>query len=317
MSNVSSTGSLAQSLNPRNTAASNGGGSSLLGTGSNTAQNLAQLQMSAARPGFNLQFNALQNVVIGRMNDKINQLNSVNSHRALDDSLKAQRAAFVQLGTDIEPVRTATLSNYHALNAISDQLSHLNEQAADAAAGNTDAFDKTLAAINDLSANLKVVDGTSIGIVVSDGTERLKRDGVLMVPNADGTETQATSYGDFFKDAGADPTNPAPVLVAITSALNKLFNVQDGNQVRAEILATTMDNIQTGVNKIDTQMAVQAQLDLANKAAEVAKIKQQYSYTLQALSLAFESSQSMADALTQRLSSQMQVQPGSVMSLFT
>lgn len=310
-------GNLAQGLNLNKLANKGSSAGSLIGNGSNLAQNFAQAQSAGARPAFNLQFNALQNSIIGRMNDKINQLNLANAHKALDASLQSQRAAFVQLGTDIEPVREATLSTYHRLNAIAEQLTSLNNQVADAAAGNTAAFDQTLAAINEVAENLQIVDGTAVGIVVSDGSERLKRNGVLMVTNADGSETKATSYADFFKEPGADPSDSSGPLVAITSALNRLFLVQDGNQNRADILATTMDNVQKGIDKIDAQMTVQAQLDLANKAAEVAKIKQQYSFTLQSLSLAFESSQSMTDALTARLNSSMQVDRGSVMSLFT
>ncbi|MCR6631143.1 MAG: hypothetical protein NVV74_14445 [Magnetospirillum sp.] len=312
MSDISSTStassSLAQTVQLSKTSAANGTGS-LLGSSSNLAMNLAQAQAAAARPAFNLQFNSLQNAIIDRMNAKINELNASNGHKALDDQLKAQRQAFVQLGTDVEPVRAATLSSYHALNAIAEALAGLNNQVGAAAAGDSSIFNQTLAGINDLAANLKIVDATPIGIVVSDGTEKLKRDGVLMVTQPDGTQVKATSYEDFGSSTEA--------LMAITAALGRVFNVQDANQNRADIIATTMNNVQVGINKIDAQMAAQEQLDLAKKAAEVAKIKQQYSFTLQALSLSFESSQSMADALTARLNSEMSVDKGSVMSLFT
>ncbi|MGE5506648.1 MAG: hypothetical protein ACM31L_19660 [Actinomycetota bacterium] len=280
----------------------------LVGSTPNMAQGLAQAAAAAARPNFNLQFNLLQNSIIDRLNQKITEVqNSMST--TIDPQIQVERQRLVSVANDIDPLRQSMLSNTYAMNALGDAVGRLNTAVTAAAAGDPSEFNSILDGINQLGNNLQLTDGSAIGLYVSDGTELLKRDGVVRVTNPDGTTTKATSYSDFASQTDA--------LSAITDAINRVGVVQTSLQTRSDALVSIMSQTQVGIDKIDTQIAAQQTLDQATAAGEIAKLKQQYSYMLQALSLSFEGAQSMADALTQRLSLTPASQPGSVVSLFT
>lgn len=296
------TQSLSKSLNGTGTG-------SLLGSGPNLAQGLATAADNAARPNFNLAFNQMQNTIIDRMNKKVTEVQDAQASDHTNEYLQGQRTKLVGIAEAIAPVQASTVHNGGANDQIGDLLGKLNTSVAAAQAGDPTEFNSILASINELSDGFTAADGSAIDLYITDGTSDLKKNGVIRVTNPDGSTTRATQFSDFASAGDA--------LNAITVGLGLDSNVANAIQNRAEILATIMNHTQTSIQSIDTQLQAGDALNMATQAGEIAKIKQQYSLMLQSLSMAFEQSQNLTDALGAAMSDSWGTQPGSVMNLFT
>lgn len=301
--------SVATAVNTRSQASGTRNAPQTISAGNATALGLANVQSQAARPNFNLQFNNLQNQIIDRLNQKITEIQQVKTNSGMKTLLQSERQKLVQVAEGVEPVRQSVVTNSYILSTMSDLIGQLNGAVAAADAGDPTEFDRLLAGLNDTSDKIQVTDGSAIGLWVGDGSDKLKRDGLLQTTNPDGTKARAITFSDFASTTDA--------LGAITDAMYHLSNVQNSSQVRADVLAGIMETTSTSIQKIDAQLQIQDTADLVSQAAEITKVKQQYSYMLQSLSLSFEGSQSMADALGAQLLGGASVDRGSVMNLFT
>lgn len=285
-------------------------GQTVLTASGSVASALSALTTNSAQSDFNLAFNQLQNTVIDRLNAKIKSLTDAQGVDHQKEALLGQREQLVNVANALAPVQDSVVHNSTVNSTIGDLLGQLNNAAAAADSGDPSAFNALLSNINTLSDSFTLADGSAIGLMVNDGTVDLKKNGVIRVTQPDGTTTKASSFSDFASTADA--------LSAITDALYRDGNVYQSLSLRADTVANIMDQTQTSIGSIDTQISANDALKQADMAGQVAKLKQDYGLMLQNLSYAFSGSQSMVSALNSAINgSASQAQAGSVVNLFT
>ncbi len=274
-------------------------------SGRSFAYNFARLASAAARPNFELQFNILQNSIIDRINRDIEQINSDSTENQVDVFLLLSRNKLTRYKENLERLIFANGRVAWAIPELQDKLDRLT---AAVNANDTATFDTVLGQVNDIVGNLQVVDGSPVGITMPDGIAAIRRDGLLNVDQA-GVATRITAYSQF--------ANSAEALAAITRAKNRLTASLTSVLIKGE--AAENIRVATEQKLTSTVLAIEAAQTArdAEKATALVKVRENYAQLLNALSLAFESSQTMAEQLGKNLFDPNQVAPGSVMNLFT
>lgn len=274
-------------------------------TGRSFASAFGALASSAARPNFELQFNILQNSIIGRINKDIEQINESSTENQVDAFLLLSRT---KLTIFTENLERFTFANARNAWTIPDLKTKLDQLTTAVNASDTATFDSVLAQVNNIVGNMQPPDGSAIAITIPDGINAIRRDGILNVDRA-GVTTKITAYSQF--------TNSAEALAAITSAQSRLDASYTSVIIKAEAAETV--RVTTEKNLTSTMLAIESAQTAgeAEKATELAKVRENYSQLLNMLSLAFESSQAMADRLGKNLFDPNTVAPGSVMNMFT
>jgi hypothetical protein len=273
-------------------------------SGVSFAQSFASTRLAAARPNFELQFNNLQNSIIDRLNEKINEAQKDSKlNNQIDVFLLAQEKKLTRFQSDLD---LFTFNNARNINAVGELARRLDDLSTALGNGDTAAFDKTLSEVSDIIGNTVVTNGTTIGIYISDGIETLRRDGLLQYDNA-GTSTKATAYSDFADQAEAE--------AAIASAIEKVGQISDVLLYKAEGAEVLRQKTATNLNSTLLQIQAAQTAVEAEKAAEIAKLRDEYAQLLNAISLAFESSQALSEQLSAKLFSPDSVPPGSAVNI--
>jgi hypothetical protein len=273
-------------------------------SGVSFAQSFASTRLAAARPNFELQFNNLQNSIIDRLNEKINEAQKDSKlNNQIDVFLLAQEKKLTRFQSDLD---LFTFNNARNINAVGELARRLDDLSTALGNGDTAAFDKTLSEVSDIIGNTVVTNGTTIGIYISDGIETLRRDGLLQYDNA-GTSTKATAYSDFADQAEAE--------AAIASAIEKVGQISDVLLYKAEGAEVLRQKTATNLNSTLLQIQAAQTAVAAEKAAEIAKLRDEYAQLLNAISLAFESSQALSEQLSAKLFSPDSVPPGSAVNI--
>jgi hypothetical protein len=258
----------------------------------------------ASRPSFELQFNNLQNAVIDRLNKKIQEA-------AADSGLRNNIDVFLlneekKLTRFQNALSDFTFDNGRNINAVGELARQLGNLSAALDVNDTTAFNNVLATINDVVSKTVVTEGTTVGIFSSDGISQLRRDGLLNFDNG-GTITRATSRDDFANDAAAN--------AAITSALEKVSQIATALLAKAEGAELLRQRTEKNLNATILQIQAAQVAQDAEKANEIAKLKEEYSQLLNAISLAFESSQALTEQLSAKLFSPNDVPAGSAVNI--
>ena len=273
--------------------------------GRSFASAFGTLASAAARPNFEVQFNILQNSIIDRINKDIERINEASTENQVDAFLLLSQKKLTIFKDNLERFTFVNARNAWTIPELKTKLDQLT---AAVNANDTATFDSVLAQVNEIVGNMQVPDGTNVAITIPDGIAALRRDGILNVDRA-GVTTKITAYSQF--------ANSAEALAAIASAQTRL----DSSFVSVMIKAEAAENIRvlTEKNLTSTVFAIESARTAseAEKAVELAKVRENYAQLLNALSLAFESSQAMAEQLGKNLFDPNKVAPGSVMNLFT
>ena len=273
-------------------------------SGVSFAQSFASTRLAAGRPNFELQFNNLQNSIIDRLNEKINEAQKDSKlNNQIDVFLLAQEKKLTRFQSDLD---LFTFNNARNINAVGELARRLDDLSTAIGNGDTAAFDRTLSEVSDIIGNTVVTNGTTIGIYISDGIEALRRDGLLQYDNA-GTSTKATAYSDFADQAEAE--------AAIASAIEKIGQISDVLLYKAEGAEVLRQKTVTNLNSTLLQIQAAQTAVEAEKAAEIAKLRNEYAQLLNAISLAFESSQALSEQLSAKLFSPDAVPPGSAVNI--
>ncbi len=273
-------------------------------SGVSFAQSFASVQLAAARPSFELQFNNLQNAVIDRLNDKINEATADDGLvNKIDSFLLSQEKKLRRFQGDLE---LFTFNNGRNINAVGELARQLDDLATALDGGDTTTFNNILKTIDNVIGNTVVTNGTSIGIYISDGIQEIRRDGLLTYDDG-GTATKATSLSDFADTAEAES--------AITSAIAKISQISDILLLKAEGAEVLRQKTGSNLSSAILQIQAAQTAEEAEKAAEIAKIREEYAQLLNMISLAFESSQVFSEQLSARLFSPDSVPPGSAVNI--
>lgn len=270
-------------------------------SGRSFAAGFGGLANSAARPNFELQFNVLQNAIIERINKDIEAINQSSTESQVDAFLLLSQKKLTLFKENLDRFTFYNARNAWTIPDLQDKLDQL-ETAVNA--NDTAAFDSLLAQVNDAVGNLRAPDGSTVAITIPDGITALRRDGLL---NVNGT--RVTAYSQF-----ADSAEALAAIESARSRLNvSLVNVLVKAEAAENIRVVTDRKLTATIFAIETARTAGE----AEKAAELAKVRENYSQLLNALSLAFESSQAMAEQLGKNLFDPNRVAPGSVMNMFT
>ena len=259
------------------------------------------LANQAARPNFELQFNILQNAVVDRINKEIEAVNEASSENRVDSFLLLSQRKLETFKENLDRFRF-----FNARNAwtIPDLKTKLGELQAASTAGDATAFDAILTQVNAAVANMQVPDGSTVGIFIGDGIGAIRRDGLLNVGG-----TKITAYSQFTGDAQAQAT--------ISAALTTLDNSYNSVIIKADSAEKIRAMTEKNLVSVSFQIEAARTATEADKAVELAKLRESYGRLLNALSLAFEVNQGAAEQLGRGLFNADEIEPGSVLNLFT
>ena len=276
-------------------------------SGGNIAQALAQTGKLSARPTMELQINQLQNAVIKRMNDKIEEVNqdSKLKNDTLDVHLEKSRQ---KLERFVNQSQKYLFDNGRNMLTVDGLVSKLSDLDAALQADDTTKFNSTLSDINWMVGMMHDSQGFIVGLYVDDGTKQMQVDGLVNYDNG-GVTTPALSRSDFADDAAA-----SAAITAALSTTTRISQVLSYNQEAGENLReTTQTNLTATLFQIEaTSIANQAE-----KANEVEKLRREYSQLLNAVALAYESNAALTERISAALFEPPEMQPGSIMSMFT
>jgi len=273
--------------------------------GNNFAKGLSSIGTAAARPNFELQFNQLQNTIIGQLNDKIEQVTA-------DDGLVNNVDVFL-LRTEKNLVRFQnnltdfTFDNSRNINAVGEMARQLELMDTALASDDTDAFNAALERTNATVSKTTVTNGSTVGIFISDGIQEIRRDGLLSITSGD-TKTAANTFADFADKTAAQ--------AAVDAAQTKLDTIAQILLLKAESAEKLRENTTTKLNATILQVQAAQIADEAEKAAEIGKVRNQYAQLLNAISLSFEVSNAMADQLAAGLFDPNSTPAGSIVNIF-
>ena len=250
-------------------------------------------------------FNALQNTLIDRLNDKVEEVTAddglVNN---IDPFLVSSQKRLQRFQADLDHFIFDNSRNINAAGGLAQRLDSLQTALN---SNNTDEFNAILGKINQAIGHTHVSNGTTVGIYIDDGITKLRREGLVSITDGDGTTVAATARSDFADDAAAQAAIDAAELQIANTASVLLLKAEGAENIRE----STAKNIRATILQIEAARVAEQ----ADKANEVAKIREVYGQLLNALSLAFESSQAFADQLGQKLFDPNAVPAGSVVNI--
>ena len=274
--------------------------------GANVSQALVRTSDMSGKPQFELQFNILQNTIIDRLNDKIEDAISddklVNGKVDIFLLESAKKLTGVQTGID-----QFIFDNAHNIRAMVPLLAHLEQLATDLGNSDTESFNKELTKLNDTAGKLKLTNGIPVGIFSNDGIQELRNAGILRYDDS-GTAKKATALNDFVDNAAAS--------TAINAAKNRIADIATSLVYIQEGAEVVRQGTAKSLNSTLLQIEAARVADQGAKAEEIAKLREEYGHLLNALSLAFESHQALTNRLGNALFEAPPIDKGSVLNLF-
>ncbi len=276
-------------------------------SGANVSQALVRSSQLGSKPQFELQFNMLQNTIIDRLNDKIEEALAEDKlkNSKVDVFLLKSAKKLDAFKQGIEALITDNTRNIYGMSALNK---HLDKMQTALENSDTDAFNTELEKLNNTTGKLKVTNGVTVGILTDDGIQKLRTTGVVRFTD-DGKPTKATSLSDFADSASAQES--------ITAARNELGNIAQAlvfKQQGAEAVRyKTAEKLNDTILQINSARAA----DQAAKAEEISKLRESYGQLLNILSLAFESNQVLTKQLGAKLFEAPELEKGSIISIFS
>lgn len=261
---------------------------------------LAQAANAAARPTFELQFNQIQNTLIRRLNDEIDDVNQAGSsdQRRLDD-INRQIGRLSETRPVLQEFRIATVNNQGNLEALGDEINAAITATGDDATVTADEITAFNAARDAIVSRIdRLYNLTNPDIVDGRIVQKLKedRDSVAALELSDATrDAVRTSLASLQTEAS----------VALT--------------VVANTVQTTIDlelDTQGQVAQLQSEAVRLTEIDAVRRQTEIENLQARYANLLQAISISFETSATFAESLTETLS-QPGPPAGSVVNILT
>ncbi len=264
----------------------------------NFARSFAGLAQAAARPAFELSFNAAQNAVLDRLDSQIADLQSEDLFLGKTATLRIKLTQLENRLPEIESYRDTVTNNRTTTLDILNALAAARDLADP---GTVAEFDAKLAEAVALVEKLQTQPFALIGI----------DDGLLQ------TKPQVQA------DLAAIVTNgfaTAGDIQAVQDAIDSVSTTLNGTLAVLEINDDDAFNTLTAIQR--QQAEVQRQIDgiendeRQKRLDEVNELREQASRTLSIISLGFEGSQNTTQFLTDNLNLDQRPPPGSVLNLF-
>ncbi len=262
------------------------------------ARSFAALAQAAARPAFELQFNAAQNAVLDRLDTQIAELQSSDLFLGKTATLRVKLSQLENRLPEIESYRETVTTNR---TTTLDILNGLAEARDLTDPGTVAEFDAKLAEVVGLVEKLQTQPFALIGV----------DDGLLQTKPQLQADLAAITTNNFA--TAADIQAVQDTIDSLTTTLNGTLAVLEINDDDAfdslAALQRQQAEVQRQIDGIETEQR-QKRLD------EVNDLREQASRTLSIISLGFEGSQNITQFLTENLTLSQRPAPGSVLNLF-
>lgn len=275
----------------------------------NLAQALSSIAQASTKPAFEYSFAQMQHTVIGRLNDEIHKVNEAGGSKAELLALTSEGTKLAKNMPLIEKFLFDTESNQGHLTTLTDKIATMVGLFTDdnaISAADVTAFDATRLEVVDELNKMSQLSYTGF----TDGSiiQRLKNE-------VAGLEALAPVVGVVDAE-GAPTTN---VNRAVQTSMETLQNVVlTAQEVTTNSIYTIVDIRENMLSKmVDIQFAateINSVVQL-EKLAEVDALKEKYANLLSSISLSYEVSNSITEALSTRLSKQAP-EKGSVLNMF-
>ena len=272
-------------------------------TGRSLAYGLSTLGNVSARPNFELQYNILQNSVVDRINKELENIQA-SSTETVDVVLVSTKN---KLTIFRDNVHTFVYQNSRNAWTVADLKTKVDGLSAALNNGDTAGANVLLAQIDRNVGNMTVPNGTSIGIFLQDRIAAIRRDGLINVDRGSGP-IKITSFSQF--------ANNGEAVTAYNNAIAKLDSVANAVLANAEGAEKLRGLADKNLVAVSLEIESAKLASQAEQAAALKKVRDQYAQFLNALSLAFEGNQAMAEQLGKNLFNPNQISPGSVMNMF-
>lgn len=261
-----------------------------------TAQTLARVSQVAATPAFEVRFNAAQNAAIDKLNAEIEELQRSDFGRSKTILLRA-KAVRTEKALELSKVFDAyASSNRETVKDLLDQLAEIRALADPSTQAD---FDAKKAQVLD---TLDKVQGANVsGLGAPDGLAALKAQALATV--------QGLSAADAASAAAAQTA-----IDGLTVDFTAKLAIVELNRDAAKILVTSQTRVLADLNAEITD------IETTQRTAEIAEIEalqEDLGRIFGNLSLAFEASTGITDFITENTILPRELDPGSVVNLFT
>jgi hypothetical protein len=263
----------------------------IAGESTSIGRDLAQLSTVSARPTFELQFSLLQNGILDRISEKIQEYQDDTKVNRVDAFLTLEKKRLERIIPSVDQYVSETGRNFKITNGLLDDLYELLGPAA----GDADAFDKAVAQLDDDLTSIKSVNGLAIGLNVKDGMLALRDEGF--------------GIGDYASYANYTERSEAvyKVISRVENALTVMTNNLDG-------ALNFKDSVDTKITAVTVQIQAVQAADQTEQLNEIEKLRNDSAQLLNALSLAFETNLARSEAFAEQLLNP-QINEGTVLDI--
>lgn len=255
----------------------------------------SRLANLAARPNFELQFNILQNQLLGQLDDKVQDILDTGGVNRVDAFLELEQRRLARELPVIGKIENGFTLNYVTVNGMLSRLTTLESLAVGT---DEQTFDSELALLNQDLQGIRAVDGLPAGLIVNDGLVDIRDAGLGLNSFASyGTETER--------------------LQAVTDAQVALGNALQVLTVNLDVVRDKEQNAIEKQNSVNLQIQALNAASQAEILGEVEDLRAEYAQFLKVLSIGFETSQSFAENFGEALLAPSDVGKGTVLDIIT
>ena len=263
------------------------------------AESFAQLSQISAGPNFELQFNTAQNAALERLNAKIDEINKEEFGRGKSALLRIKASRLEREKAEIEPFQANAKTNQASLKNAVTQLTELR---ALADSSSVTEFDAKLAQVQETLATLKTAQRFRFGAP----------DGLRDAKTNSESALAGITHNNFASQTDID--NAQATIDTVTAQLNASLSIVDVNVGLANGLFKSVDS------SLDTANLKIEDLESAERTRqieEIKKLEEETSRILTNISLSFEVAQDFTKFINSSAILPQEVEPGSVLNLFT
>ncbi|NKB48449.1 MAG: hypothetical protein GKS02_03680 [Alphaproteobacteria bacterium] len=262
-------------------------------------QAMVQTSIAAARPAFELQFFLTQDALLEKLNTEIDEINGAVNTKTATALLQVQIS---RLNNDLETINDYKSRTDAKAERITDTLDFLAELETLAAPGTVAEFDAKLADTITLLQKTNAPTYERYG--VQDRLRKAKNDGLAqleaLVHNNFATQTDIDNAVAVINDIETDYLASQSIVNSNTTIA---FNLQQNSIETVGELSRQVSNIK---------------IDALDKATDEVKEKQdRFAQILTAISLSFEASQNITNFVAENVAFPQEIEPGSVLNLFS
>ena len=266
-------------------------------TQSSPSQAMVQLAQNATRTNFEVQFNATQNAMLERFNERVAEFQDSNFGEAKTVRLRLKAAS---LERDLELARASKAVVSSNRLTVQDLVTQLGELQSLADPGTVSEFEAKRTEVLETLDKLRAATGSILG--APDGLVDAKSNGLAaiegIVTNSFATQTDIDTAQDSID--------------TVVDELNASLTILEINQ---DIATNTISSKDRVLGQVDREISDIQSAERSKSIDEIRALEQETANVLTNISLSFEGSRFLTQYVADSLSPQT-IEPGSVLNLF-